>query len=236
MDGELIERCRAGDREAFGRLVERHQGLVFGVALAATGDTARAEDVAQEAFVVAWRELGKLREVEKFPAWVAGIARNLARTQKRSWARRQREVERAAPAPEADEKTPFDEVATREDRALLEEALAAVPSAHREALVLYYLEGESIAEVSRRLGISEALMKQRLSRGRRALRGSWAERLGPALARARPGAAFTAAVVASVAASAVSQAAPVAAGKVLTTMSITKKASIVAAVAAVGGG
>src|SRR5688500_13678405 len=110
MDGELVDRSRAGDREAFGQLVERHQALVFAVALAATRERTRAEDVAQEAFVSAWRELGKLREHERFGAWVAGIARNVARGQRRTWARRQREAERAPPPEVAQERTPFDEV------------------------------------------------------------------------------------------------------------------------------
>jgi RNA polymerase sigma factor (sigma-70 family) len=235
MDRELVEQSRAGDRAAFGQLVERHQRLVFGVALAATRERSRAEDVAQEAFVSAWRELHKLRTPEQFGAWVAGIARNLARSQRRTWARRQREVERAPAPPTTDERTPYDDVASRQDRELLAECLAEVGAAHREALVLYYLEGGSIAEVSRQLGISEELMKQRLSRGRRALRQGWAERLGPALERARPGAAFTAAVLAAVSLPALTHAAP-AAGKAVIGMTMAKKISVAIAVAAVGGG
>lgn len=230
-----MDRCRAGDRAAFGELVERHQNMVFAVALAAARERSRAQDIAQEAFVGAWRDLGKLRDPERFGAWVAGIARNVARGQTRTWARRQREAERAPPPATTDERTPFDEVAAREDHDLLGACLAKLDVAHREALILFYLEGQSIAQVSARLGLDEALVRQRLSRGRKALRGTWAERLGPALERARPGAAFTAAVVAAVSVPALTHAAP-AAGKALVGMTMTKKVSVAIAVAALGGG
>src|SRR5678816_1278196 len=84
-DAELVARCRnARDSEAFGALVERHKDLVFGVGLAHAGDPALAEDVAQEAFVTAWRDMTGLREPERVGSWVAGIARNLAKSAHRT--------------------------------------------------------------------------------------------------------------------------------------------------------
>src|SRR5581483_1489960 len=77
-DVELVGRTDAGDRAAFGELVARHQAAVCGVAYALLGDIGRSEDVAQEAFVAAWRQLGQLRQRSKFRSWVCGIARNLA--------------------------------------------------------------------------------------------------------------------------------------------------------------
>src|SRR6476469_9516 len=113
-DAELVARSRNADAEAFGEIVERHQQLVFGVALARCQDPALAEDVAQEAFVTAWRDLDRLRDGERVGTWVAGIARNLAATAARARARRQPR-EAAAPEPAAPS-TPETEALAREDR------------------------------------------------------------------------------------------------------------------------
>jgi RNA polymerase sigma factor (sigma-70 family) len=196
-DADLVERSRRRDAAAFGSLVERHQQLVFGVALARCGDPALAEDVAQDAFVLAWRDLDRLRDADRVGSWVAGIARNLASNAARDRARRRTDEPAAEPAAE---RTPEDEALGREDRELLQRALADVPAAHREALVLYYLDGESIARIAASLGIREDLVKQRLSRGRRALRDAVARRVEAALARVRPGRGFGAGVIAAVSA------------------------------------
>ncbi|HET7506651.1 MAG TPA: sigma-70 family RNA polymerase sigma factor [Kofleriaceae bacterium] len=230
-DADLVARSRRRDAAAFGSLVERHQRLVFGVALARCGDPALAEDVAQDAFVAAWRDLDRLRDAERVGTWVAGIARNLASTAARDRARRgDRPGPEAAGAPSVP--TPEDELLGREDRELLARALAEVPAAHREVLVLFYLEGESIARIAASLGIREDLVKQRLSRGRRALRETVARRVETALARARPGHGFSAAVVAAVSALAARKvAAANAVGKAALVMSASQK--VVVAVAAV---
>ncbi len=181
MDAELVARSRANDTGAFGALVERHQRLVFGVALARCGDPVLAEDVAQEAFVTAWRELKDLRDVERVGAWMAGIARNLAATASRKRARGGEGAAAIATEPVAAVATPEDEALEREDRELLARALAEVPEAHREALVLFYIEGESIANIAAVLDVREDLVKQRLSRGRKALRENVANRVERAL-------------------------------------------------------
>jgi len=181
-DTELVARSRRRDADAFGALVERHQRLVVGVALARCGDPALAEDIAQEAFVAAWRDLDRLRDGERVGPWVAGIARNLAASAVRTQARRSAvAIEPAWTAP-----TPEDAALAREDRELLERALADVPDAHRDVLVRYYRGGESVAAIAAALGIREDLVKQRLSRGRRALRESVLARVDSALERARP--------------------------------------------------
>jgi RNA polymerase sigma factor (sigma-70 family) len=232
-DAELVERSRRRDAAAFGLLVERHQPLVFGVALARCHDPALAEDVAQDAFVAAWRDLERLRDVDRVGSWVAGIARNLASSAMRDRART-RELE--PQEPERGVRTPEDEAIEREDRELLARALADVPEAHREALVLYYMEGESIASIAAGLGIREDLVKQRLSRGRRALRQSVATRVESALTRARVRPAFRIGVVAALSAAGTRKAAAgSAAGKaiaIMTTKQIT--VAVVAVLAVVG--
>ena len=228
-DAELVRLCRERDDDAFRALVERHQRLVFAVALAHAGDVALAEDVAQEAFVAAWRDLDALREPDRVGPWVAGIARNLARSAERNRARRAQHRLDEPPSPA----TPEEEVLAREDRELLGRALAEVPAAHREALVLHYLEGQPVARIAEVLGVREELVKQRLSRGRRALRASVAARVEAALVRARPGPRFGAAVLAA----AHRPPAASAAGKGVAMVSM-KKAVIAAAAAgvAVAGG
>jgi RNA polymerase sigma factor (sigma-70 family) len=234
-DADLVARSRLRDAAAFGSLVERHQRLVFGVALARCGDPALAEDVAQEAFVAAWNDLDRLRDVDRVGSWVAGIARNLAATAARSRARRDADLPEAA----LPVRTPEDEALSREDRELLQRALADIPVEHREALVLFYLQGHSIAQIAADLGVREDLVKQRLSRGRRGLRESVTARVESALARVRPGPAFGIGVVAAVSALTTREAvARSAARKAFVVMSGTKKlvaAAVVAILVLVGG-
>src|SRR3982750_459503 len=76
-DAELVTRSRSGDLDAFGELVARYQSLVCSLAYSATGSLPQSEDLAQDIFVTAWRQLGSLREPAKLRSWLCGIARNL---------------------------------------------------------------------------------------------------------------------------------------------------------------
>ena len=159
-DAELIAACRAGQAEAFGEIVERYQRAVVGVAYAAVRDRVLAEDVAQDAFVLAWTKLSGLREVERLPAWLCGIARNVARARRRV---RGREVGQTDVAGDV---TPFTSLDDAEREAAVAVALARVPAAYREPLVLVYCEQQSAKDVARALGMTDAAVHQRLSRGR----------------------------------------------------------------------
>jgi RNA polymerase sigma factor (sigma-70 family) len=76
-DAELVGKSLAGNRDAFGQIVARYQSLVCSLAYSATGSLGQSEDLAQETFVAAWKQLAGLREPEKLRAWLCGIARNL---------------------------------------------------------------------------------------------------------------------------------------------------------------
>src|SRR2546428_6788936 len=76
-DEQLVEWSLTGDRDAFGRIVERYQSLVCSITYGATGSLSLSEDLAQETFVNAWRNLTGLRDASKLRAWLCGIARNL---------------------------------------------------------------------------------------------------------------------------------------------------------------
>lgn len=77
-DTELFELCLAGRREAFGELVTRYQWLICAQAYSVCGDFGCSEDVAQETFVSAWKQLAQLRDRTRFKPWLCGIARHLA--------------------------------------------------------------------------------------------------------------------------------------------------------------
>ncbi len=193
-DPELIAASRRGHRAAFGELVERYQRVVLAVSYSGTGDHALGEDVAQDTFVMAWRRLDRLRDPERVRPWLCGIARNLAR---RARARRDREAPAELEA--IDPMTPLDAASEREAERLVAAALARIPERYREALVLYYFEQQSVREVAAALGVSEDLVHQRLSRGRRYLADHVAAAVERTLAGKRVMRDLAAAVLAAIA-------------------------------------
>lgn len=204
-DDRLVEASLRGSRDAFEVVVERHQNLVCSIAYAITGDLALSEDIAQETFLTAWRHLADLKEPQKLRQWLCGIARNLAM---RLAHRRRREVsngidpwremfgdEHGAADPGAVD--PLERMISAEEANVLWRALADLPPAYREPLVLYYRENLSLEKMSEALGLSQDLAKLRLSRGRRMLKDQLATHVEEALISTRPSRAFTAAVAAA---------------------------------------
>jgi RNA polymerase sigma factor (sigma-70 family) len=169
-DAELVEASRRGERDAFGQLVSRYQDVVCAVSYSSTGNWALSEDVAQDTFIAAWRQLGQLREIGRLRAWLCQIARNLARKARQRDDRQAREdaveVDTDLAARDVD---PFSATAQAEVDRVVREALARIPDRYRETLVLYYCENQSVREVATTLGIQEDAAMQRLSRGRRYL-------------------------------------------------------------------
>jgi RNA polymerase sigma factor (sigma-70 family) len=164
-DAELLEASRRGERDAFAALIERYQGVVAAVSYSRTGDRALSEDVAQDTFIAAWRQLGQLREPSRLRSWLCGIARNLARKARRRSAR-----EAPLDHPLVFEgANPFDAAAEAESERVVREALLRVPDTYRDVLVLYYRDQRSVRDVAVVLGITEAAALQRLARGRQYL-------------------------------------------------------------------
>ncbi|HEU5059271.1 MAG TPA: sigma-70 family RNA polymerase sigma factor, partial [Kofleriaceae bacterium] len=196
-DAELIDASRRGEHAAFGQLVERYQALVWAVSFTATGDRALSEDVAQETFLVAWRQLGELGETGKLRPWLCGIARNLGRMARRDGRREAsaedvEEVELAA-----GDASPLDALVEAEAQRIVRDTLSRVPERYREALVLYYQNDRSAREVAAALGISENAALQRLSRGRKYLADSVTDLVERSLSGSRPRRALPALVVAA---------------------------------------
>lgn len=193
-DAELLAASRRGERAAFAQLVERYQGVVCAVSYSGTGDRTLSEDVAQDTFLAAWRQLDQLREVERLRAWLCGIARNLAHKARRRRARETPVAEQLEGEHGADL---FEQVSDRQAERVVREALHRVPETYREALVLYYHEQRSAKEVAQALGISEAAVLQRLARGRQSLAQGVAALVERALASPLPRRSLVAGVLAA---------------------------------------
>ncbi len=198
-DEELWRLSCEGDRNAFSSIVERYQVLICSLAFSACGSVASSEDLAQETFLTAWRQLRDLRDPKKLRQWLCGIVRNLAANSLRRDLRRGGEpapLEAAADEASA-EMDPSALAVTREEETLLWRALAGMPENYREPMVLFYREQQSVAEVAEDLGLSEETVKQRLSRGRALLRDEMTALVESTLTRTRPGSAFTIGVLAA---------------------------------------
>lgn len=158
-DSTLVERCRAGDADAFEPLVRRHQDAVFNLLMKMTGQREEAEDLTQEAFIRAYRKLDAYDGRFSFKNWVMTIGMNLAKNRFRSFFRRRR-VEEPAGAPT--------ENVTSDDPRVeaVNEALAQLPEKLRVPLVLKHMEGCSYEEIAAMLGIGISAAKMRVLRAR----------------------------------------------------------------------
>src|SRR5437660_8257646 len=192
-DADLWQLVQQGSVPAFETLVRRHQSLVCAVAYNACGDLALSEDVAQETFWTAWRQRAALADPARLRAWLCGIARNLGNN-----ARRRTHTAGpldAAAGLSAAAPGPAEQAVSREEEALVWQALAQIPDTYREPLILFYREGQAVAEVAAALDLSPDAVKQRLSRGRGMLRDQVAELVEGALRRSRPSNAFAVGVL-----------------------------------------
>ena len=199
-DAELVHESLTGNRDAFGQIVARYQSLVCSLAFSATGSLSQSEDLAQETFVTAWRQLRDLREPEKLRSWLCRIARNLTydalRQQGREPSHHAESLEEIAASP-APEPQPAEQTISNEEQAILWRSLAKIPEIYREPLVLFYREHQSIEAVAQNLELSEDAVKQRLSRGRKMLHEQVLAFVEGALEKTNPGKNFTLGVLAA---------------------------------------
>ncbi|MCX7046102.1 MAG: sigma-70 family RNA polymerase sigma factor [Candidatus Sumerlaeota bacterium] len=215
-DAELIEASLGGNREAFGRIVERYQNLVCSIAYGSVGNFDLSEDLAQETFVTAWRQLGQLRDRMRFRFWLVGIVRNLIRNYHRKDSKDL--ISAAAPLEDDDGSTvseritPREEAISHEQQTILWNALEAIPIIYREPLILYYREGQSIRQVAEALDLGQEAVKSRIHRGRAMLKEEVNRFVEGTLNATRPNKVFTAAVVAALPGTAYQVAAASAAG------------------------
>lgn len=172
-DEATIERVLGGDTRAFAGIVARWQGPLVNLAYRFCRDRARAEDMAQEAFLRAFRRLGSWRRDAAFSTWLFALATNVYRD----------ELRRAAPETVPVEEDmamegSAEEAAADADRhALVHRAVQSLPATYREPLVLFYFHGQDVAATARSLGLPEGTVKARLSRGRKLLESKLRQRL-----------------------------------------------------------
>ncbi len=163
-EARLIAAARKGDSRAFTILVNTHQQAVRGFLRRFTGHWGDADDIAQEAFVIAWRKLDRFEGRSSFRSWVCGVGFRIARDARRAhgrsaardtaWLEQQDEGEDAAPL---------------EDRMALADAMAALPEEQRAAVSLCLGEGFSHSEAAAILNLPLGTVKSHVTRGRERL-------------------------------------------------------------------
>ena len=170
-ESELVEQAQAGDLDAFERLVVLHQRAALQVAYVIAGPD--AEDAAQEAFVKAFRALGRFRGGSPFRPWLLRIVANEARNHRRGAARRAglalRLAERPPDGPGA-ERSPEEAVLGALTRAELVRAVSGLPERDRLTLAYRYFVGLSEAEMATAMSCRPGTVKSRLARALTRLR------------------------------------------------------------------
>lgn len=163
-----VARVLAGDLQAFDSIVLRWQGPLVNMAWRYCRDRGRAEEMAQEAFVRAWRGLAQWRGDSSFSTWLFSVAANVYRNELKRIPTVTVPVEDIAEPAQA---------AAQEDALLrqrrdetVRRAVLALPMRYREPLVLFYFHEMDVGAVARTLGMPEGTLKARLARGRDILR------------------------------------------------------------------
>ena len=199
-DAELVAECLEGRWDAFGRIVERYQSLICSLTYCATGSLSGSEDLAQEVFVTAWKQLPGLGEPAKLRPWLCGIARNIiGKTLRRDGHEPLQGAEplEAAQGSVAAEPLPPERLISKEEEAILWRSVERIPELYREPLVLFYREHQSVEKVAAALELTEDTVRQRLSRGRKLLHEQVLAFVEGALEETNPGKAFTLGVLAA---------------------------------------
>ena len=200
-DSALVMASLGGDRDAFCTIVSRYQSLLCSVAYSAVGDIKHSEDIAQETFVEAWKKLETLNDPEKLKSWLCGILRFKVSRHRRKAVNQP--LESAEDITEGQDyeasQMGLEESAIREqERTLLWQTLEKIPENYREPLVLFYREHHSVAHVASELDLTEEVVKQRLSRGRKLLQAAMVTFVEDTLAKSAPSVAFTTGVMAAI--------------------------------------
>lgn len=164
-----VERVLAGDISAFEGIVCRWQGPLVNLAYRFCRDRGRAEEMAQEAFLRAYRGLSQWRKDAAFSTWLFALATNLYRSEIRRIPGRTVPLDDVA---EPQDSRAFDGGVEEADRdRAVRRAVFALPAKYREALILFYFHGMDVPAAARSLGLPEGTVKARLFRGRELLRG-----------------------------------------------------------------
>ena len=163
-----VNRVLAGDIAAFEGIVRRWQGPLVNMAWRYCRDRARAEELAQEAFVRAWRGLAQWRRESSFSTWLFALAANVFRTELKRVPTVTVPLE-SAPEPSG-HATQHSALQQRSQQDAVRRAVLALPLRYREPVVLFYFHEMDLAAAAQTMGMPEGTMKARLSRARTLLR------------------------------------------------------------------
>ncbi|HET9309017.1 MAG TPA: RNA polymerase sigma factor [Candidatus Sulfotelmatobacter sp.] len=172
-DERMVLAAQDGDRTSFGRLYERYARMVHGVLLARV-PVQDVDDLTHDVFLRALHRLSTLREIGKFGAWLAAIARNMANDYHRH------AVPNAALTDEApgNDANPPARAADEEYAARVLEVIRSLPDAYRETLILRLVEGMTGPEIAARTGLTAGSVRVNLHRGMQQLRAKLSPQTG----------------------------------------------------------
>jgi len=159
-----VARVLAGETRAFEGIVRRWQRPLINMAWRYCRDRGRAEELAQEAFIRAWRGLAQWRRESSFSTWLFALAANVYRSELKRFPAVNLLVEDIAePASPAGQ---LAEAAERERYEVVRRAVLALPMRYREPVILFYFHEMDVSAAARTLGMPEGTLKARLSRAR----------------------------------------------------------------------
>jgi RNA polymerase sigma-70 factor (ECF subfamily) len=165
----MVMAALAGDNEAFETVIRTYSRRVYVVAYAILQDVPEAEDIVQETFLKAHQQRTRMREPEKFPAWLLTVTRNAARDRLRR-RRPQADAETFDTLVDHRAVTPGSGMEKEEHQARIRRALASLPEEHRTALTLRYLEGLDYRAIETTMGLSNGALRGILGRALGTLR------------------------------------------------------------------
>jgi RNA polymerase sigma-70 factor (ECF subfamily) len=168
VDRDLVEQAQRGDREAFGFLARTRGDRLFGIAQRILRDVGRAEDAVQQALEIAWRELRRLRDPDRFDAW---LTRTLVHACYEE-ARRARLLNANIRVLPVDGPAGPDGILSVVDRDQLERGFRRLPPDQRAVLVLHHYLGLAPAEIAETLGVPAGTARSRLHYAHRAMRAA----------------------------------------------------------------
>ena len=170
---EIVLRCQNGDADAMGTLIIRYQHWVYNIAYGILGHHQDAEDVAQDAFVSAWENIGKFQFRSRFSTWLYRIVKNKCLNHIDQYQRRKTdptEIDDSQPWVPLDTVTPEEEALRTEEKEIVHAALAKLKPSYREILVLRELRDMAYEEIAEILGCTLGRVKSRLHEARKALK------------------------------------------------------------------
>lgn len=176
-DGEMVDRCLRGERQAFDLLVEKYYKKIYNLAFRFVGDTEEANDLAQDIFTAAYKNIKKFRGDAKFSTWLFQIATNRGKNRFKYLKRRGYFANRGSSDDEEERNdlqqnipdhttNPETLLAGRQLQTIVQHAIDSLDPDHKEIVILRDIEGFSYEEIAKILNLPEGTTKSRLHRAR----------------------------------------------------------------------